>query len=145
MPLYNGLINLGGLDFVDFSIPEVVRSAGPYRFEVHKQPGGARQIDAMGDDPDPYEWEGLWLQTDAIDQMQMLQAMKTAGDPVVLTYGGIFGDEFLDNVVIESVTFDYHAPLMIAYKIKCIPITNGDNADAIGGAPDANPNIDGPA
>ena len=135
MPRFNGVVTLAGFDFTDFAIPESVRSSGPYGMNIHKQPGGARQIDMMGNDPDPFEWSGLLLgptAQEALDNMAYLEELKVAGDPVVLNYGGMNGDTFEYDVVIADLSFNYLAPAMIEYRIKCVPIVNGDNAGANG-------------
>jgi hypothetical protein len=131
------LITLAGVDvvgvggFSNFAIPEYVKSGGPESLVIHKQPGGARQIDVLGNDDEPYEWSGVFLEADAEAQLVYFQQLKVAGNPIPLTYGPI-----TDQVVISDLTFSYMAPHRIEYHIKCVPVLNGSNA-AAGGNPAA--------
>lgn len=138
---YPGLVNISGLEmgfFHDFAIPESVTSGGKYGHKVWKQPGGARQIDMMGDDPSPVKFGGLFLEADAVDKMNHLNALKKAGNPVFLNYGGT-GREQQVLVVITDLTFLFLNNSEIEYRIELTPILNADNvaqpAAGGGGAP----------
>lgn len=134
-----GLITLAGLaaggvgSFNHFAIPEFVKSGGPYRHHVHKQPGGARQIDMMGDDPDDFEWNGVFLEAEAAAQYEYFDNLRKAGNPIVLAYR-----VKTVLVVISELSWNYMSPRRVEYHIKCTPVVSGDNAAQQQQAPNLN-------
>jgi hypothetical protein len=51
---------LGPVAFSDFEDPERIRFGGAQRLAVHKLPGGARVIDALGPDDTEIGWSGIF-------------------------------------------------------------------------------------
>lgn len=116
-------IKLGNFEFLLYEVPENVRYGGPEHIEIHRQPGGQRQIDILGRDDDPYVWRGMLLSADAEARSLQLQQMKVAGLIYPLQFGAV--DE---DVVISKLIFIYRKPNFIEYEIECTPVINGDQA-----------------
>jgi hypothetical protein len=109
-------LTLGDVLFRDFEIPSKITGAigGKQGLAKHKLLGGARVTDAMGPDPEDPAWEGRFRGADAEDRAQQLDAMKDAGQEVLLTFGS-----FQYTVVIEEFVCDYMQAYEIPYRIKC--------------------------
>lgn len=107
---------LGDVLFRDFEIPSKITGAigGKQQLAKHKIIGGARITDAMGDDPEDPAWEGRFRGSDAESRAQALDAIRAAGQEVLLTFGS-----FQYTVVIEEFTCDYMQAYEIPYRIKC--------------------------
>ena len=79
---------LGDIPLTDFSLPGEVSRGTTQQYTVHKFPGGARWVDAMGPDPAPITWKGTFFGFDAAAQARKLEAMVEAGAVVPLTMPG---------------------------------------------------------
>jgi hypothetical protein len=119
-------LTLGDITFADFEIPSKLNAAigGKQALGKHKLLGGARVTDAMGDDPDDPAWEGRFRGPNALDRAQALNAMKAAGQEVLLTFLSI-----QYTVVIEEFVADLMQAYEIPYRIRCY-ITQVDTVAA---------------
>lgn len=108
---------LGDFTFQDMEVPEVIPFGGEQRLSVKKLVGGVRVIDAMGSDPRPLEWSGVFFPTQggqsALDRALTLQQMKDAAQPIALSW-----DQLYLMVYIRSFEPDYRFA-RIPYKIVC--------------------------
>ncbi|CAB3784298.1 LysM peptidoglycan-binding domain-containing protein [Pararobbsia alpina] len=108
---------LGDFTFQDMEIPESIPFGGSQRLSVKKLVGGVRVIDAMGADPRPAEWSGIFFPTQdgqsPFDRAQAIQQMKDAGVPVALSF-----DQVYLLVYISSFEPDYRFA-RIPYRITC--------------------------
>jgi hypothetical protein len=111
-------VTLGSVTFTGFEIPDSMPFGGQMQTTVHKLPGGARVIDAMGPDPRDIEFSGKILGPLAAPRARQIDAIRLAGQPVDLTWG-----DFSFSVVVSEFTPDYtYGGFIIPYKIKCIVI-----------------------
>jgi hypothetical protein len=119
-------LTLGDVLFRDFEIPSKLSAAigGKQSLGKHRLLGGARVTDAMGDDPDDPSWEGRFRGANAESRAQQLDAIRKAGQEVLLTFGS-----FQYTVVIEEFVCDYMQRYEIPYRIKCY-ITQVDTVAA---------------
>jgi hypothetical protein len=109
-----GPVSLGNLFFDSFDVPSQITYGGKQSLKIHKMIGGARQIDAMGDDPNAVSWTGLFLSSDATARAQTLEQMRVSGDVQALLWGA-----FNINVVIDEATFVYKNASEIEYTVSC--------------------------
>lgn len=114
---------LGDILFADFEIPSKITGlGGKQALAKHVLVGGKRVTDAMGPEPTDPAWEGRFRGSNAESRAQQLDAIKDAGQEVLLTFGS-----FQYMVVIEEFGFDYMQAYEIPYRIKCY-ITQVDTA-----------------
>src|SRR5690242_17085448 len=70
---------LGPVAFSDFEVPERIRFGGAQRLTVHKLPGGARVIDALGPDDTELGWSGIFAGPDATERALLLDQLRVRG------------------------------------------------------------------
>ncbi|MDE1139978.1 MAG: hypothetical protein PW999_10045 [Paraburkholderia tropica] len=107
---------LGDFAFQDFEIPEVLPFGGDQRLAIKKLVGGTRVIDALGPDPRPIEWSGIFFPTaaqSALDRALTLQQMRDAAQPVALSW-----DELYLLVYIRTFEPEVRSG-RIPYRITC--------------------------
>ncbi|GAC1332102.1 MAG: hypothetical protein NVSMB20_03130 [Bradyrhizobium sp.] len=124
-----GALQLGDMTLTDFELPERIRFGGRQSIKTHNLPGGARVLDDMGDDPAPIDWSGLFLGMDAQSRAVQMDAMRTAGQPVLLSWG-----QYAFTVMIADCEFQYGFG-RTEYRISCIVIP--DVPEDTGSAQDA--------
>lgn len=108
-------LTLGGIAFNDFEIPESINFGGQQRLAVHKLPGGARQIDAMGPDDADIRWSGRFRGSSAEQRGFTLDYMRRQGQQVLLAWG-----LHRYQVVISHFEADFqYGGLEIPYSIAC--------------------------
>lgn len=111
-------ITLGGIAFDGFELPESVPWGGEQRLTVHKLPGGARVVDAMGPDDRPITWSGVFHGPDASGKARAVDAMRVSGSRVDL----IWGDE-IREVLVSGFEADYaKSGFWIPYRVTCLVI-----------------------
>jgi hypothetical protein len=119
------VLQLGGITLQGFEVPGRVLFGGAQSLAVHKLPGGARIIDAMGRDDADLEWSGVFSGGDASDRARLLDAMRAAGDVLPLTW-----DEFAYSVLIADLRLEYRSPWWIEYRIRCKVLLDEAQSDA---------------
>jgi hypothetical protein len=119
------MLMLGQIIFQDWEIPEKIKFGGKQMLAVHKLIGGDRVTDAMGPDPDDIEWTGRFQYGDVLSRARMLEAMRDAGNPVLLIC-----DEIARTVIVSSFEFEYERPYQAPYKICCSVIPDSGPAAA---------------
>jgi hypothetical protein len=115
---------LGPVVFGGFEIPERINFGGAQRLAVHRLPGGARVIDAMGRDDAEIAWSGIFAGADAGLRARLLDVLRTEGTVLPLTW-----DTFLYSVVIARFEAQFSAPWWIPYRITCTVLQ--DEAQAL--------------
>ena len=120
-------LTLGGVLFTGFEVPEHVNFGGSHALHTHKLPGGQRVIDAMGQDDDAIAWQGRFRGGLASFRARSLDAMRIAGKPVTLAWGG-----FRHTVVVGEFKAEYRQAYEIPYTISCIVVTTPARAAASG-------------
>lgn len=113
-------LTLGDFEFEEFEIPESIEGLGGLQSNAkHGLIGGARIVDAMGqNDSDPH-WSGRFKGADAAERCQQLDWMRRAGLELPLIFGSFFY-----TVLIDEFTFRYEREYQIRYSIKVIVITS---------------------
>jgi hypothetical protein len=111
---------LGPIVFTRREVPDVMPWGGKQQLAVHKQLGGRRVIDAMGPDPHPISWHGLFFGPTASARARAVDALKDSGAQVGLVWGS-----FAYVVVICEFEADYKHEWEIAYKISCEVVAQG--------------------
>jgi hypothetical protein len=114
------VLTLGGIVFDDFSTPEAMMGGGNQAMVVHKLPGGSRVIDTLGPDEADIVWQGQFYGNNAYSTALALDAMRSAGQVVSLTWGGQFRSVIVSN-------FIYHVrrmPVWVEYSIVCTVYQN---------------------
>lgn len=117
---------LGSITFQDFEIPERINFGGKQHAAVHKLIGGNRVVDAMGPDPDDVNWSGRFRGPNAMERAQALDAMRSAGAQVTLSYMSTFLVVLITDFKAEPERF-YEIP----YKITCTVVSDPIN-DSLG-------------
>src|SRR4051812_44013109 len=79
-------LNLGGVVFQGFEIPESINFGGAQQLVVHKLPGGGRVVDAMGPDDADIRWSGRLRGSSAEQRAILLDFMRRQGNKVLLTW-----------------------------------------------------------
>jgi hypothetical protein len=132
-------LKLGDFVFSDLEIPTEIPFGGAQRLSTKKFLGGARVIDAQGDDPIPLAWSGTILPlgdgTSALHRAQYLNQMKAAGLPLDLSWG-----ELHYRVVILEFLPVYQF-YRIPYRISCEILEDKTAPVAAATTPDANTSI----
>lgn len=135
MPELVPTLTLGDFEFTDFAVPEFIRMLGPERHNVHREPGGARQIDMLGRDDEPYQWRGQFVGAQAANLAIALDALRTAAGVYDLTFG-----QWTQPVVITKLIFHYRRENWVEYEIECTPVFTVADNPAAAVAPQADVN-----
>jgi hypothetical protein len=111
------ILTLGDFVFQDFEVPESISFGGAQHLAVKKMVGGVRDIQALGPDPKPITWSGMFMPTPdgqkAIDRALILAQMRDAGQPLTLSW-----DKLYLEVLIRDFDPDYRF-YRIPYRISC--------------------------
>ena len=107
-------LTLGPVLFSGFEIPPFLSFGGTQRLAVHRLPGGARVIDAMGRDDATITWSGIFTGAAASERALLLDTLRGAGLTLPLSW-----DVFFYSVVISEFTAEYQAGWWIPYRIAC--------------------------
>ncbi|MDE2197915.1 MAG: hypothetical protein KGJ41_02745 [Rhodospirillales bacterium] len=118
---------LGPVVFDAFEIPSSIAWGGAQRLNIHRLPGGARVIDAMGHDEAPITWRGVFSGPDAAARARLVDLLRADGSVWPLSW-----DNFLYSVVISSFQAEYDQANWIPYRIACTVLR--DEAEVIGQA-----------
>lgn len=85
---------LGDFEFQDMEVPESLPFGGAHALAIKKMIGGVRDIQALGPDPDPLEWSGIFMPTgagqSALDRALMVKRLFDAGLPLTLSFGELY-------------------------------------------------------
>lgn len=116
--LFDGELTIGGITLSGFEVPEKLNWGGAQRTVVHKMPGGARTIDAMGADDADIKWSGYFSGYGASARARSIDSLRTAGVAVPLSWPG-----FSRNVIVT----DFHVSserngFLLPYTITCAVI-----------------------
>lgn len=120
----NTVLLLGPLVFEDFEVPAGITFGGKQRLAVHRLPGGARVIDALGRDDAELAFSGIFSGSDATLRARAVDELRSMGLPLPLTW-----DVFFYSVVIDNFQADYRNSNWIPYRISCTVIR--DEASAL--------------
>lgn len=111
---------LGSIQFTRREIPETIPWSGKQQVAVHKQLGGQRVIDAMGPDPRPIQWSGMFFGPSAATRARAVDALLQSGTQVNLSWGS-----FSYVVIVVDFHPIYRHEWEIRYSITCEVVTTG--------------------
>ncbi len=114
-----GPVVLGSVAFDGFEVPSTIGWGGAQRLTVHKYPGGARTIDAMGPDDRDLSWSGIFLGFDAVSRARAVDAIRIAGVAVPLVWA-----DFAYTVVVQTFEADYREQGHVPYRLSCVVLVN---------------------
>jgi hypothetical protein len=80
----------GPVLFQDFELPASITWGGAHSLAIHRLPGGARIIDAMGRDDADITWSGIFSGEDASFRARALDLMRAEGSVWPLTWDSFF-------------------------------------------------------
>lgn len=101
--------------FANTEVPAKIPFGGEQSLAVHRLPGGARVVDAMGRDDMPLEWSGIFVGNGALARARTLDAMRVDGLPLWLSWS-----QLSFSVVIKSFKADYEQRFQMPYSISCL-------------------------
>jgi len=111
-------LNLGGVVFQDFEIPESINFGGDQKLVVHKLPGGGRSINPMGPDDADIRWSGRFRGSSAEQRATLLDYVRRQGQQVLLAWG-----LHRYQVVISRFEADFqYGGNEIPYSIACMVV-----------------------
>jgi hypothetical protein len=109
------VLSLGGFVFADpFSVPQRINGGGRQRVAVHRFLGGARVVDALGPDDDAIRWAGRFRGEAAVANITLLDVMRRAGRPVLLTWWS-----FAYQVLLTRLAWQFERFYEVGYEIEC--------------------------
>ena len=111
---------LGPFVFTDFAVPDNLPGGGRQQLHIHKMPGGARVIDAMGPDDEDRQWSGIFWGSDALSKALTLDAMRRAGNELPYSNGAE-----ARTVVIAAFGWHIEKFNCIHYQITVTPSDTG--------------------
>jgi hypothetical protein len=120
----SGTLWLGPLTLRGFELPESIAWGGRQRLAVHRLPGGARVIDALGRDDAQITWSGVFAGTDAALRARLVDLVRADGSVWPLSWAGFFY-----SVVVSSFQADFARDNWIPYRIACTVLR--DEAEAV--------------
>jgi hypothetical protein len=110
----SGTVWLGPLALRGFEVPDGILWGGRQRLAVHRLPGGARVIDAMGRDDAAISWSGAFSGPDAGPRARLADLLRAEGGAWPLAWDGFFF-----TVVVSAFRAEYAAANWIPYRIAC--------------------------
>lgn len=113
----NVALLLGPVSFHAFEVPASIHIGGAQRLAVHRLPGGARVIDALGRDDSDISFSGTFSGENATRRARALDEMRVEGRPLPLTW-----DVFFYSVIIKKFDADYRSGWWIPYHLTCTVI-----------------------
>jgi hypothetical protein len=123
------LLTLGGVIFQDFEVPESIHIGGDQALVVHKMPGGARTIDAMGADDADIPWSGRFRGSSAEARARILDRYRKSGEVLLLRWS-----TYRYKVIVQSFKPDFQQPFEIPYTINCAVVSD-ESAPVLTGIP----------
>ncbi len=112
---------LGSVTLEGHEAPARIAIGGKQAFTMHKLPGGGRIIDAMGPDENSVAWRGLFVGPNAATRVRLLNAMRTSGVAVDLSFG-----DYQFSVFVVGFEYSYQdRGAVIAYRIQTEIVPDG--------------------
>ncbi|MFS2113636.1 hypothetical protein [Herbaspirillum frisingense] len=106
------ILQIGDFEISGTEIPERITFGGEQRLVVNKLVGGMRNVQALGSDPAPIVWSGLFFGATARDRARYVNTLKDAGKELDLIW-----DEFFYRVVIRDFRCDFERFHQLPYQI----------------------------
>jgi hypothetical protein len=115
---------LGPIEFQDFEIPSDIKFGGTQRLAVHHLLGGARVVDALGQDDAEINFSGAFSGQNATIRARTLDELRISGATLQLTW-----DVFFYTVVICRFQASYQNRWWIPFRLSCTVVS--DNPSTI--------------
>ena len=119
------MLMLGPVVFQGFEVPERIAFGGRHRLAIHRLPGGARTVDAMGADDSDISWSGMMAGPEAGPRTRALDGMRRGGQAWPLTWDG-----WRFQVVVSAFLVRSEGPFWAPYRIRCTVLPEADAPDA---------------
>lgn len=110
---------LGNIQFAEREVPDTIKFGAKQMLAVHKVMGGNRTIDAIGPDPEPISWSGLFLGESASVRARMCDELAKSGEEVNLFWG-----TFSFIVVVSDFQAIYKHEWEVRYTIHCVVVSD---------------------
>lgn len=123
------ILTLGGIIFNGFEVPESIPFGGEQALVVHKLPGGARIIDAMGADHRDIAWSGRFRGGSAESRARLLDGYRKSGKKQLLQWS-----TYRYQVIVRSFEANYQQPFEIPYSVSCTVVSD-ESAPVLTGIP----------
>lgn len=111
------IVTLGSFAFERAEVPERIPWGGRQNLSVQELIGGARVVDAMGRSDRTLEWSGIFVGSEALSRARLLDSMRVAGLPLVLSWSEL---SFL--VLIEDFEPHFERFYQVPYRIACVVV-----------------------
>ena len=108
-----GTVTLGPVRLSGMEIPASIPIGGKHALTTHRLPGGARVIDAMGQDDDDIYWSGKLDQQNPSIAARTLDKLRRSGAVVTLAW-----DVFSYQVVVSEFTCPMRLIPPLDYRIR---------------------------
>lgn len=115
---------LGPVLFQNFELPTSINWGGTQSLNIHRLPGGARVIDAMGRNDAEISWTGIFSGSESALRARAIDLMRADGSLWPLTW-----DSYFYSVIVSNFEADYRRPNWIPYRIACTVLR--DEAEAV--------------
>jgi hypothetical protein len=112
-----GTVTLGPVKFTGLGLPESLPIGGSQALTVHKLPGGARIVDAMGQDDADISWSFILDQQDASTTARTLDKLRRSGTVITLAW-----DVFSYQVVVKEFRCDTRFVPPMKCQITCLVV-----------------------
>jgi hypothetical protein len=106
-------VQLGDFTFTSFEVPEVIPFGGEQELAIHKLPGGAKVVDAMGWFPKALKWGGRFQGENAKARALYVQGLFQIGQALTLTW-----DSFRYQVVPRIFDCDFERFYQLPYTLE---------------------------
>jgi len=110
-------LTLGGVQFAIDDLPAFINFGGEQDVAVRKFPGGGLDLQPLGAFDDPIKFEGVFWFDGALAKAEALDAVRRAGNPVMLSVSTINR-----LVLVTKFTYDYQNDYYIPYTIELQPV-----------------------
>ena len=123
---------LGPVVFEGFELPTHITVGGRQRLAVHRLADGSRVVDVLGPDESDLAWTGVMSGPLAATRAQTIDALRTAGGQLNLSFGGWFA-----AVVVSAFSADANMSGWVPYRITCTVLSEPPEVDTVLGQLDA--------
>jgi hypothetical protein len=110
---------LGPVLFEGFELPDNIVFGGAQRMALHRLPGGARVVDAMGRDDAAIVWSGTFSGSNATLRARLIDELRAEGLPLPLLW-----ESFAYLVMIQGFIANYEFTNWVPYQIACTVVAD---------------------
>jgi hypothetical protein len=111
---------LGSVVFENFELPPKVNFGGIQRLVTHTLGDGRRIVDRLGPDDSDIQFQGTFSGPNAVNKASVLDAMRTSGHRVTLSWGTLFFP-----VIVRRFSANFENSYWIPYAITCVKVGTG--------------------